>query len=130
MKIQGGGEGGLPVWIPMGQITVQVSINQFYLRLFLFIHLIASNLPHSGAPFQFLSFYSENNKPPRADAGPDKELILPVDSTTLDGSKSSDDQKIVSFLWEKTQYVSLFSHTWWLFFCMEKKLHIWSALLT
>uniref|UniRef100_A0A8C5WR25 KIAA0319 like n=2 Tax=Laticauda laticaudata TaxID=8630 RepID=A0A8C5WR25_LATLA len=45
----------------------------------------------------------ENNKPPRADAGPDKELILPVDSTTLDGSKSSDDQKIVFFLWEKTQ---------------------------
>ncbi|XP_006886496.1 PREDICTED: dyslexia-associated protein KIAA0319-like protein homolog [Elephantulus edwardii] len=45
----------------------------------------------------------ENNKPPEADAGPDKELILPVDSTTLDGSKSSDDQKITSYLWEKTQ---------------------------
>ncbi|NXG69215.1 K319L protein, partial [Baryphthengus martii] len=45
----------------------------------------------------------ENNKPPKADAGPDKELTLPVDSTTLDGSKSSDDQKIVSFRWEKTR---------------------------
>ncbi|NXQ32774.1 K319L protein, partial [Alaudala cheleensis] len=45
----------------------------------------------------------ENNKPPKADAGPDKELTLPVDSTTLDGSKSSDDQKIVSYLWEKTR---------------------------
>ncbi|XP_060061853.1 dyslexia-associated protein KIAA0319-like protein homolog isoform X2 [Erinaceus europaeus] len=45
----------------------------------------------------------ENNKPPQADAGPDKELTLPVDSTTLDGSKSSDDQKITSYLWEKTQ---------------------------
>ncbi|XP_033623602.1 dyslexia-associated protein KIAA0319-like protein homolog isoform X4 [Fukomys damarensis] len=45
----------------------------------------------------------ENNKPPQADAGPDKELILPVDSTTLDGSKSSDDQRIISYLWEKTQ---------------------------
>ncbi|XP_028937389.1 dyslexia-associated protein KIAA0319-like protein homolog isoform X4 [Ornithorhynchus anatinus] len=45
----------------------------------------------------------ENNKPPQADAGPDKELTLPVDSTTLDGSKSTDDQKIVSYLWEKTQ---------------------------
>uniref|UniRef100_A0A2K5XZD2 KIAA0319 like n=1 Tax=Mandrillus leucophaeus TaxID=9568 RepID=A0A2K5XZD2_MANLE len=44
----------------------------------------------------------ENNKPPQADAGPDKELTLPVDSTTLDGSKSSDDQKITSYLWEKT----------------------------
>ncbi|NXH50493.1 K319L protein, partial [Dicaeum eximium] len=45
----------------------------------------------------------ENNKPPKADAGPDKELTLPVDSTTLDGSKSWDDQKIVFFLWEKTR---------------------------
>ncbi|XP_004641064.1 dyslexia-associated protein KIAA0319-like protein homolog [Octodon degus] len=45
----------------------------------------------------------ENNKPPQADAGPDKELTLPVDSTTLDGSKSSDDQRIVSYLWEKTR---------------------------
>ncbi|XP_027793092.2 dyslexia-associated protein KIAA0319-like protein homolog [Marmota flaviventris] len=45
----------------------------------------------------------ENNKPPQADAGPDKELTLPVDSTTLDGSKSSDDQRIISYFWEKTQ---------------------------
>uniref|UniRef100_A0A4W3IYH4 KIAA0319 like n=1 Tax=Callorhinchus milii TaxID=7868 RepID=A0A4W3IYH4_CALMI len=43
----------------------------------------------------------ENNKPPVADAGPDKELTLPVDSTTLDGGKSTDDQKIVSYLWEQ-----------------------------
>ncbi|XP_044523996.1 dyslexia-associated protein KIAA0319-like protein homolog [Gracilinanus agilis] len=49
------------------------------------------------------AFLSENNKPPQADAGPDKELTLPVDSTTLDGSKSLDDQKIISYLWEKTQ---------------------------
>ncbi|XP_048414372.2 dyslexia-associated protein KIAA0319-like protein isoform X3 [Stegostoma tigrinum] len=44
----------------------------------------------------------ENNKPPVADSGPDKELTLPVDSTILDGSKSTDDQKITSYLWEKT----------------------------
>ncbi|XP_072404483.1 dyslexia-associated protein KIAA0319-like protein isoform X3 [Chiloscyllium punctatum] len=44
----------------------------------------------------------ENNKPPVADSGPDKELTLPVDSTILDGSKSTDDQKIISYLWEKT----------------------------
>ncbi|KAG8588454.1 hypothetical protein GDO81_005983 [Engystomops pustulosus] len=44
----------------------------------------------------------ENNKPPQADAGPDKELTQPIDSTTLDGSRSTDDQKIVSYLWEKT----------------------------
>lgn len=45
----------------------------------------------------------ENNKPPVADAGPDKELTLPVDSTMLDGSKSSDDQQIASYMWEKTK---------------------------
>ncbi|KAM4044544.1 dyslexia-associated protein KIAA0319-like protein homolog isoform 1-T2 [Anomaloglossus baeobatrachus] len=45
----------------------------------------------------------ENNKPPQADAGPDKELTLPVDSTTLDGSRSTDDQKIVTYLWAKTR---------------------------
>uniref|UniRef100_A0AAY5EMS3 PKD/Chitinase domain-containing protein n=1 Tax=Electrophorus electricus TaxID=8005 RepID=A0AAY5EMS3_ELEEL len=45
---------------------------------------------------------SENNKPPMADAGPDKELTLPVDHTTLDGKKSSDDQKIVAYHWEQT----------------------------
>ncbi|XP_054910926.1 dyslexia-associated protein KIAA0319-like protein [Poeciliopsis prolifica] len=44
----------------------------------------------------------ENNQPPVADAGPEKELTLPVDETTLDGTKSSDDQKIASFHWTKT----------------------------
>ncbi|XP_054592439.1 dyslexia-associated protein KIAA0319-like protein isoform X1 [Nothobranchius furzeri] len=44
----------------------------------------------------------ENNKPPVADAGPEKELTLPVDRTTLDGTKSSDDQKISSFHWRQS----------------------------
>uniref|UniRef100_A0A672HUJ8 PKD domain-containing protein n=1 Tax=Salarias fasciatus TaxID=181472 RepID=A0A672HUJ8_SALFA len=44
----------------------------------------------------------ENNKPPVADAGPEKELTLPIDRTTLDGSKSSDDQKIQTFHWKKS----------------------------
>ncbi|XP_059205443.1 dyslexia-associated protein KIAA0319-like protein [Centropristis striata] len=45
----------------------------------------------------------ENNKPPKADAGPEKELTLPVDRTTLDGSKSSDDQKIATYHWKQTK---------------------------
>ncbi|XP_061694948.1 dyslexia-associated protein KIAA0319-like protein [Syngnathoides biaculeatus] len=45
----------------------------------------------------------ENNKPPQADAGPEKELTLPVDRTTLDGSKSTDDQKIVTYHWKQTK---------------------------
>ncbi|KAM9302853.1 dyslexia-associated protein KIAA0319 homolog isoform 2-T2 [Morus bassanus] len=42
----------------------------------------------------------ENNIPPVAVAGPDKELTFPVESTTLDGSKSQDDQGIVFYHWE------------------------------
>ncbi|XP_070777817.1 dyslexia-associated protein KIAA0319-like protein [Enoplosus armatus] len=45
----------------------------------------------------------ENNKAPVADAGPEKELTLPVDRTTLDGSKSSDDQKIATYHWKQTK---------------------------
>lgn len=48
---------------------------------------------------------SENNKPPVADAGPEKELTLPVDRTMLDGSKSSDDQKIATYHWKQTKWV-------------------------
>lgn len=47
----------------------------------------------------------ENNKPPVADAGPEKELTLPVDRTTLDGSKSSDDQKIATYHWNQIKSV-------------------------
>uniref|UniRef100_H0X3D1 KIAA0319 n=1 Tax=Otolemur garnettii TaxID=30611 RepID=H0X3D1_OTOGA len=42
----------------------------------------------------------ENNRPPVAVAGPDKELIFPVESTTLDGSRSRDDHGIVFYHWE------------------------------
>ncbi|KAM4631188.1 dyslexia-associated protein KIAA0319-like protein isoform 1-T2 [Polymixia lowei] len=45
----------------------------------------------------------ENNKPPVADAGPEKELTLPVDRTTLDGNKSSDDQKIATYHWKQSK---------------------------
>ncbi|MBN3314362.1 K0319 protein, partial [Atractosteus spatula] len=42
----------------------------------------------------------ENNSPPQAVVGPDKELTFPAESTTLDGSRSTDDQGVVSFLWD------------------------------
>ncbi|XP_023555778.1 dyslexia-associated protein KIAA0319 homolog [Octodon degus] len=42
----------------------------------------------------------EDNRPPVAVAGPDKELIFPVDSAILDGSRSSDDHGIVFYHWE------------------------------
>uniref|UniRef100_UPI00398F2475 dyslexia-associated protein KIAA0319-like n=1 Tax=Pristiophorus japonicus TaxID=55135 RepID=UPI00398F2475 len=43
----------------------------------------------------------ERNSPPIANVGPDKELISPVESTTLDGEGSTDDQGISSYRWEK-----------------------------
>ncbi|XP_067912973.1 dyslexia-associated protein KIAA0319-like isoform X2 [Heterodontus francisci] len=43
----------------------------------------------------------EKNSPPIAIVGPDKELISPVESATLDGEGSTDDQGIVSYHWEK-----------------------------
>ncbi|XP_071480902.1 dyslexia-associated protein KIAA0319-like protein [Diadema antillarum] len=43
----------------------------------------------------------EQNDPPVADAGPDKELSLPTESTELDGRGSSDDLAITSYHWEQ-----------------------------
>jgi len=43
----------------------------------------------------------EVNTKPVAYAGNDKELVYPDDSTTLDGSKSQDNSKIISYLWEQ-----------------------------
>lgn len=40
-------------------------------------------------------------------AGPDKELTFPVESTTLDGSKSQDDQGIVFYHWENIRYLKI-----------------------
>ncbi|XP_053091118.1 dyslexia-associated protein KIAA0319 isoform X2 [Pangasianodon hypophthalmus] len=41
-----------------------------------------------------------DNRAPVAVAGPDRELILPVSSITLNGSDSTDDQAITSYQWE------------------------------
>ncbi|XP_075682680.1 dyslexia-associated protein KIAA0319 homolog isoform X2 [Rhinoderma darwinii] len=42
----------------------------------------------------------KNNNPPVAETGPNKEIIFPLEYTTLDGSKSRDDHGIVSYKWE------------------------------
>ncbi|XP_015600421.1 dyslexia-associated protein KIAA0319-like protein [Cephus cinctus] len=41
------------------------------------------------------------NKPPEADAGDNITIALPETKVTLDGSRSKDDIKIVSYLWEQ-----------------------------
>jgi hypothetical protein len=43
----------------------------------------------------------ERNSPPLANAGDDKDLVFPDDSTTLSAQESTDDQGITSFKWEK-----------------------------
>ncbi|XP_032717659.1 dyslexia-associated protein KIAA0319 homolog [Lontra canadensis] len=40
-----------------------------------------------------------NNSPPRAHAGGHHVLVLPSNGITLDGSRSTDDQGVVSYLW-------------------------------
>ncbi|XP_078279066.1 dyslexia-associated protein KIAA0319-like protein isoform X2 [Rhinoraja longicauda] len=68
---------------------------------YIFQLTVTDSVGHQATAEVMVIVQPENNKAPVADSGPDKELTLPVDSTTLDGSKSTDDQKIISYLWEK-----------------------------
>jgi hypothetical protein len=43
------------------------------------------------------------NLGPTAVAGPDRKLVLPVSSVTLDGRDSSDDRAVVQYHWEATR---------------------------
>ena len=47
-------------------------------------------------------FILEQNTPPVAVTVADIEASLPLDSITLDGSNSTDDQSITSYLWQQT----------------------------
>ena len=44
---------------------------------------------------------SDENHPPKANAGGDKIVTLPISLVTLDGRKSSDDRGIMSYLWTR-----------------------------
>lgn len=57
------------------------------------LHVLKAN------PSPPLFLWLENNSPPRAHAGGKHVLVLPNNSVTLDGSRSADDQGIVSYLW-------------------------------
>lgn len=53
---------------------------------------------------------SSANKPPKAVAGPDQVITLPIDSVLLDGRQSSDpDGTISSYLWTKISGPSSFT---------------------
>uniref|UniRef100_A0A8C0YBF2 MANSC domain-containing protein n=1 Tax=Cyprinus carpio carpio TaxID=630221 RepID=A0A8C0YBF2_CYPCA len=44
------------------------------------------------------------NKAPVAITGPDRQLLLPVNNITLNGSDSSDDQAVISYQWDLIRY--------------------------
>uniref|UniRef100_A0A8C2H178 Si:ch73-215d9.1 n=1 Tax=Cyprinus carpio TaxID=7962 RepID=A0A8C2H178_CYPCA len=47
------------------------------------------------------------NKAPVAITGPDRQLLLPVNRITLNGSDSTDDQAIISYQWDLIRYSTL-----------------------
>lgn len=49
------------------------------------------------------TFVSDANDKPKALAGEDQVVTLPIDVLKLDGSKSTDDGNIVSYLWTKSE---------------------------
>ena len=57
-----------------------------------------------------LLMFVEHNVAPVANAGVDKTVWLPVETVTLDGSNSTDDQKIASYQWtcESHRFYSMF----------------------
>ena len=45
--------------------------------------------------------FAGRDEPPRADAGQDVSVTLPVQSVTLDGRRSSDDVRVVRYQWSQ-----------------------------
>ena len=45
--------------------------------------------------------FPDINKPPKANAGGDQTIALPTKLVVLDGSQSSDDRGIFSYLWTR-----------------------------
>jgi len=49
-----------------------------------------------------LTFLTALDTPPVANAGNDEYIQLPVDTIVLDGSKSTDDVRIINYIWDQT----------------------------
>ena len=62
----------------------------------------------------FVSLYfSEHNKPPVAKVGKDVTIFLPRDTVILNGTNSTDDQKISSYKWNQVRYVTSILYVFW-----------------
>lgn len=70
---------------------------------------VKDNKGASGASSVKITVNAEPNKAPKANAGPDRVLTLPVNTTSLAGSGTDEDGTIVSYLWTKISGPSGFS---------------------
>ncbi|CAG0897405.1 unnamed protein product [Darwinula stevensoni] len=62
-------------------------------------NLTVSDGQHNASGNVSITVIQTKNNPPKADAGGDRHVTLPLSSVTLDGSKSSDDVGIIKWLW-------------------------------
>jgi len=67
-------------------------------------NVIVSVVIHYCQLLIMLLMFVEHNVAPVANAGVDKTVWLPVETVTLDGSNSTDDQKIDSYQWTCESY--------------------------
>lgn len=51
------------------------------------------------------------NRAPVAVAGPDRQLLLPANSITLNGTDSTDDQAIARYQWDILRYQPVYTNT-------------------
>jgi hypothetical protein len=62
-------------------------------------HTLHTAGTNDNAKSNLLSCFTDKNAKPKADAGPDQVIVLPVSVITLNGSQSSDDLGIVKWEW-------------------------------
>ncbi|XP_018125013.2 dyslexia-associated protein KIAA0319 isoform X2 [Xenopus laevis] len=80
---------------PMGLVTgLQVGVYIFRLT-------VKDQQGLSSTATHSVTVKKEKNSPPKACAGGTHILVLPDNSISLDGSKSFDDQEIISYLWKR-----------------------------
>ena len=46
-------------------------------------------------------FFSDKNAPPKANAGGDQTVVMPVNALIINGTQSTDDLKIKQWLWTR-----------------------------
>ncbi|ERE77278.1 putative dyslexia-associated protein [Cricetulus griseus] len=84
----------------MGAQTPYLHLSEMQEGEYMFQLMVTDSSGQQSTAMVAVIVQAENNQAPVAVAGPDKELFFPVQSATLDGSRSSDDHGIVCYHWE------------------------------